>query len=400
MRFQPGITNFLNSTQFSQDTRVGVVTNNTGRDINGVHLIDLLLKRKNFCKLVKIFTPEHGFSSNEPDGQPVNDSIYAESIPIISLYGKNKIPQAKDLENIDMLVYDIQDVGVRFYTYISTLRNILDVATKHNISVHILDRPDLSGGKFCEGPMLDSNLSSFVGHIPIPVRYGMTPGELALWWKNKANLNLELKVWKCSNYKILTPFNKLGIPWFKPSPSIKSEETIKFYPGTCLFEGTNLSEGRGTNAPFQIIGAPWVNADLWLELFKTVSPSEIDFKKVHFTPTFSKYTGENCNGIKLSTSVNFIKQPFKLAINLLWSLIKTHPQEVIFTKRPNLDFPFFDYLAGNSSIRKELQNGKEYNEINIALLNPSAQFLESRKQCLLYKRETISSTRIDKEQKL
>lgn len=385
--FKPGITKFLKANPFSPSTRIGVVTNNTGRDINGNHLIDCILECESFCTLQTIFSPEHGFSSLEPDGEHVSNSTYANRIPIISLYGKNKIPKDSDLTEIDVLIYDIQDVGVRFYTYISTLRNILEAAHKNKIPVHILDRPDLAGGCAIEGPMLESNLTSFVSHIPVPIRYAMTPGELALWWIKQANLSIDITIWKCENYVCSTPFSKLNFPWFNPSPSMTSEDTVKFYPGTCLFEGTNLSEGRGTSKPFQNIGAPWIDSNLWLEHLLPILPPEVQCKTIQFNPTFSKFSGELCNGISLTTTSDFLTNAVEIAIYTLWSFMETHPDKIEFTGRPNLAHPFFDYLAGTHSLRESLINKKNIKDIIANLKELPKDFCNSRKDILLYERK-------------
>lgn len=384
--FKPGLANFINAKPLTSNTRVGVVTNNTGRNSNGNHLIELLLDKPDFCDLRKIFSPEHGFSSQEPDGEDVANSLYSNKIPIISLYGKSKIPNKSDLKDVDALIYDIQDVGVRFYTYVSTLRNILDSANLTGIPVHILDRPDYAGGKIVEGPMLNSSLSSFVGHIPVPVRYGMTPGELALWWKAEANLKVDLKIWKCINYQCPTPFEQLNFPWVKPSPSMKSIETVKFYSGTCLFEGLNVSEGRGTLAPFQILGAPWIDGNLWLEAFSKTHNDEINCEVVEFSPTFSKFAGENCKGLKLTTKQNFLDNSFQIALDLIRTLMKTHPGKIEFISRPNLKMPFLDYLIGNSEIRNALETDNNPNHLAKELLEPTNGFKNSRNKVLLYER--------------
>lgn len=385
--FKPGIEKFLKSKPFSPSTRIGVVTNNTGRNRNGNHLVDCILEDNDFCILQTIFSPEHGFSSLEPDGEHVNNSTYSNNIPIVSLYGKNKIPKDSDLESIDALVYDIQDVGVRFYTYISTLRNILEAAHKNKIPVHILDRPDLAGGFIIEGPMLSPDLTSFVSHIPVPIRYAMTPGELALWWIKQANLSVDITIWECENYICPTSFSKLNFPWYNPSPSMTSEDTVKFYPGTCIFEGTNLSEGRGTSKPFQNLGAPWVNIDLWLELLSTVIPSEVHCNKIQFTPTFSKFSGQLCNGVSLTTDADFLTNSVEIAVCVLWSLMETHPEKVEFTGRPNLEHPFFDYLMGTHAIRENLINKKHIKDIITDLKQLPEKFCNSRREILLYERK-------------
>ena len=277
-------------------------------------------------------------------------------------------------------------MGVRFYTYISTLRNILEAAEKLQLPVHILDRPDYLGGSELEGPMLQPDFTSFVGHLPIPLRYAMTPGELGLWWKRTQGLKLEIKVWQCLDYTCPKPFCDLDFPWHKPSPSMPSIETAKFYPGTCLFEGTNISEGRGTQAPFRNIGAPNLNAKLWLEALSPILEDNISAKAVKFIPTFSKYSGEVCHGICLSTTDNFVSKSVLLGIKLISTLMQTNPNLLSFTTRPSLKYPFFDYLAGTDIIRKKLLKNEKLQTFNDLLVIDS-EFKESRNQSLLYPRD-------------
>ena len=352
--FEYGLEAFLKDP--TMHGRVGLITNHTGRDRHGVHLADRLLPHPHLM-LTRIFSPEHGFGSDAPDGEPVGNSLFKQHVPIVSLYGTKKAPDAEDLQDIDLLVFDIQDVGVRFYTYISTLRNVLEAAATHGIPVHILDRPNLLGGTIIEGPMLTPGYESFVGHLPIPLRYGLTPAELAGWWNQTLPRPAPLVPWKCSGYHRSSSFSQLGIPWCKPSPSMATPETAKFYPGTCLFEGTNVSEGRGSDAPFQILGAPWVVPLLWLETLTPLLPDSVTAETVEFTPTFSKFQGEPCSGIKVSTSEPIFPEAVELGIALLHSLMKSHPGMVAFPRLGNRPHLFFDLLAGNSWLREGLEEG-------------------------------------------
>lgn len=383
--FKPGLETFFESFESDKTVKVGLTVNNTSRDFCGVHLVNRIKNDKRFI-LKRIFTPEHGFLSDAPDGEAVSDSCETTTqTEIISLYGKNKRPTPEQLSDLDCLIYDIQDVGVRFYTYISTLRNVMEAASEANIKFIVLDRPDLLGGVYVEGPMLENELTSFVGHLPIPVRYGLTPGELALWWNDKAKLNLNISIYKCNDYVCPTPFKDLSFPWYKPSPSMNSPETAKFYPGTCLFEGTNVSEGRGTNSPFQTIGAPWINSEKWAKTLKKMLPDIVNIEETEFTPTFSKYSNERCYGIKLTSDEPFIKNSVFIGVAAIFSLIQTHANMVKFDGRPSLTYPFIDYLSGTKKVRECLEKN---------LLPPKSlyssretiEFYKSRSKYFLYKR--------------
>ena len=343
--------------EFREPVRVGLVTNASGCDRRGRHVAERLAQHPGVTVSV-IFTPEHGFGADEPDGEPVDDSSHPHlRVPIVSLYGPKKKPSPDDLKGLDLLIYDIQDVGVRFYTYISTLRNIMEAAFACRLPVHVFDRPDLLGGRVVEGPLLHEEFRSFVGHLPIPLRYGLTPGELAVWLQRELSLTGELRVWKCPGWRRGMSFEDCGIPWRHLSPSMTSMETARFYPGTCLFEGTNLSEGRGTAAPFQILGAPWVEAEAWRDRLKERLPAHVQVERVTFTPTFSKFQGIACRGIQLHSTATEFPDAVLIGLLALETLLATHPNQIEFTRRESLPHPFFDHLAGNSWMREGLTAG-------------------------------------------
>ncbi|MFZ2958059.1 MAG: DUF1343 domain-containing protein [Candidatus Ozemobacteraceae bacterium] len=365
--------------------RVGLVTNATGRDRSGTHLAELLARHPRL-KLVCIFTPEHGFGADAPDGEAVsNDSHASLRVPIVSLYGPKKMPSPEDLTGLDLLIYDIQDVGVRFYTYISTLRNVIDAAAPLGIPLHVLDRPDLMGGITIEGPMLSPGFSSFVGHLPLPIRYGLTAGELALWWNHRLDRPAPITVWPCRGWRRGTSFDDWNTSWVKPSPSMISPATAAFYPGTCLFEGTNLSEGRGTDAPFQTFGAPWVDADRWREVLVPTLPSDIQVSTVTFIPTFSKFVGEPCRGIRLNAQNPLFDHAFSTALHAIAAFMKTHPDRIEFSARPNLPHPFFDHLVGCAWVREGLQKNVPVAEIVARANEDSKPFSKSLDEFYLYK---------------
>lgn len=364
--------------------KVGLVTNDTARDAHGIHLVERLADHPRL-KLVRILTPEHGFGSDAPDGEAVADGLHQRfQIPIVSLFGPKKVPGPEDLAGLDLLVYDIQDVGVRFYTYISTLRNLLDAAATAQIPVHVLDRPDLLGGTIVEGPMLTPGFESFVGHLPIPLRYGLTPGELALLWNRRRERRAPLTVWPCSGWQRGMSFLEWQTPWVKLSPSMASPATAAFYPGTCLFEGTNISEGRGTDAPFQILGAPWVAAEAWAERLAPLLPPGIELSVVSFTPTFSKYEGEACRGIRMGSRSPLVLSAVRIGIAALSSLLATHGGRIEFPGRPTLPHPFFDHLAGCAWLREGLIAGAGIDELYARAQAEVAPFRVERDAALLY----------------
>lgn len=384
--FAPGLETFFSEDHGSRRLRIAAVTNFTGRDRHGVHLVKRLAADSRF-ELKRVFTPEHGFNSDAPDGEAVaNSRDNALNIDIISLYGEMKKPSADLLADLDLLVYDMQDVGVRFYTYISTLRNIIETAAKCNVAVAVLDRPDVLGGCTVEGPMLEQGFSSFVSHLAVPLRYGLTPGELALWFKDSEKLDVKLKIYQCQDYSCPTSYGNLNFPWFKPSPSMPDIKTAAFYPGTCLYEGTEISEGRGTEAPFRNLGAPWINPNLWLQALTALLPQGITAVKTEFVPTFSKHMNEKCFGIRLESSNDFFPDAVKIGISTLYALMASHPNKLTFTGRPNLTHPFIDYLAGTDKVRKGLLANKKPCEIISDSDQGTKDFALARSQFFLYPR--------------
>lgn len=380
--FEYGLEEFLSSPAVGG--RLGLITNATGRDRHGVHLVDRLAGHPRL-RLAAIFTPEHGFGADAPDGEHVASTTHQRyRVPIHSLYGPRKSPSPDELKGLDLLAYDIQDVGVRFYTYISTLRNTMEAAAQNGIPFHVLDRPDLLGGVAVEGPMLQGGFESFVGHLPVPIRYGLTPGELARWWNSRLKPPVHLTVWQCRGYRRGMSFEQLGVPWVKPSPSMCSTATARFYPGTCLYEGTSISEGRGSDAPFQILGAPGIIPEQWIEALSPLLPDGVQASPASFRPTFSKFEGEECRGIRLDTAAPLLQNSFGIGIRTLSALMRSHPGLIEFTTRPSLPHPFFDHLAGNSWLREALMGGTPPAEIEARAAAENAAFAVERQNFYIY----------------
>ncbi|MFN2362943.1 MAG: exo-beta-N-acetylmuramidase NamZ domain-containing protein [Halarsenatibacteraceae bacterium] len=338
----------------------GLITNHTGRDHQMRQNLDLLLNdlKLNFqLDIQKIFAPEHGFRGSGAAGEKITDSKDpASGLPVISLYGDNKKPSEDVLEGLETLVFDIQDVGVRYYTYISTLFYCLEAAKEHNLNFVILDRYNPLGRKI-EGNLLDQNFKSFVGATSLPLRHGMTAGELAVWAVETGQIDgpkpgeglevIELKNWQGETCQ------EISQPWLPPSPNLPSTEATMLYPVTAIFEGTNLSEGRGTTLPFQIVGAPWLNNMILTLKMRSYEFPGVGYRPLSFTPKSSKHQGKNCKGIQL-----FITDPdkvdsLKLGLTLMAEIIKLHPEEFEFFKLDDNRY-FIDLLLGTDSYREIL----------------------------------------------
>ena len=367
--------------------KVGVVCNHSSLLSNGTHLVDALLNQKDF-EVTAIFTPEHGFKGIEEDGKVIDykNNLY-KNIPIISLYGKDKKPSKENLNNVDILIFDIQDVGARFYTYISTMYNVLEAAGEVNIPVIILDRPNPIGGNYVDGPVLDNKFKSFVGVAQIPIAYGMTVGELANYFIGEKLIsswkNISLKVIRCKNWKREIP-NDFYSKWNPPSPNITSLQTALVYPGTCLLQGTNISDGRGTRFPILQIGAPFFNADDIIAKLNLLKIEGAEFQSVVFIPEEivgmaknPKFENESCYGIKIKITDPIKFEAVKFGVKLLYVVINLYGDKIKFNES-------FNKLAGSDILQKQLQNKMAPDKIIASWQKDLVKFEKKRNKYLLY----------------
>jgi uncharacterized protein YbbC (DUF1343 family) len=314
---------------------IGLVTNNSGLDNKGIPNYKQLMKRKN-VDLKIIFSPEHGLFGEAADGEKVSYG-QVESFPeIISLYGDNRKPTIEQLSKLDLIIYDIQDIGARFYTYISTLGLVMEAAAEANIKVIVLDRPNPINGIKIEGPILEMKNQSFVGYYPIPIRYGLTIGELAkmINGENWISKTPDLEVVPLKNWKRSLWLDETNINWVKPSPNIPNLDIATIYPGMCLLEATNMNEGRGTNKPFKRFGAPWVNKKILNESLNALNLPGVSFIPVSYIPSDipgisinPKYKNKVCNGVEIiindRNNYNSVYTGFKV----LMTLKKLYPND-------------------------------------------------------------------------
>jgi|UPI0003A4277D uncharacterized protein YbbC (DUF1343 family) len=321
--------------------RVGLICNHTALSQKGEHLVDLL-QASGVCQIKAIFAPEHGYRGDHADGSTIQDSIDpATQARIFSLYGKVNRPTKEMLAGIDLLIYDIQDVGVRFYTYITTLTYVMESAAEAGIPLMILDRPNPIRGDRIEGPMLDLRFKSFVGAHALPIRYGLTVGELALlinsenWLAN--GLKADLQIVKMEGWQRSLWYDETNLPWVAPSPNMKTVETAIVYPGFCLIEGTNLSEGRGTESPFLQFGAPWIMAQSYAQALQNLQLPGVSFEPVQFIPkaipgvaSNPKYTGELCQGVRLVVTDRNQFKPIEAIIKVLLVTRQLYPSQFQF----------------------------------------------------------------------
>lgn len=318
-----GIEQLDKHLKLFENQRVGLITNPTGVTQTFKTTIDILAEKTN---LVSLFSPEHGIRGNLQAGVKLDTYIDDETgIKVYSLYGDKRAPTKEMFDEIDIICYDIQDVGARFYTYIYTLAYTMQAAKRENKKVVVFDRPNLVG-KEVEGNLLDLKYRSFIGYYEIPQRYGMTVGELASFFNEEFGIDCDLTVVKMEGYKRSMSFDDLKIPYILPSPNLPTIESLYVYLATCIFEGTNVSEGRGTTKPFSIIGAPWLNSQLLIQNLEKHQLPGITFRPLYFTPMFSKHKDEVCSGIELYVTDKDAFKPVITGMILLKEIEKISPE--------------------------------------------------------------------------
>jgi uncharacterized protein YbbC (DUF1343 family) len=305
--------------------KVGLVTNHTGRTREGKSTIDILFRAPG-VKLVKLFSPEHGIRG-ELDAAVADSTDSATGLPIVSLYGKNRKPQMRDLAGLDAIVYDIQDVGARFYTYITTLGLVLEAARESATRVFVLDRPNPIGGRVVSGPVRDDGLESFIAYHALPVRHGMTVGELALLYNTERKIGASLVVVRCRGWQRDDLYDRTGLVWINPSPNMRSLTEAILYPGVGLLEATNLATGRGTDAPFERVGAPWIEPVTLAASLNSAAIPGVRFIPTFFTPSQRQYAGRRCGGVQILVTNWASFDPLRLGITLARELRVRHPEE-------------------------------------------------------------------------
>ncbi|MCS6875087.1 MAG: DUF1343 domain-containing protein [Pyrinomonadaceae bacterium] len=356
--------------------RIGLVTNHTGRNLSGKSTIDILFAAKNL-KLAALFSPEHGIRG-ELDEEKIADTIDEKTgLPIYSLYGETRRPKPEQLSNLDALVFDIQDIGTRFYTYISTLLYVMEEAAKTGKKVFVLDRPNPINGLDVEGPIADFDKFSFVVPYALPVRHGMTVGEIAQLFNAEKKIGAELKVIKMQGWRRSMWFDETSQIWINPSPNMRSLTQATLYPGIGLLETTNISVGRGTDTPFEVIGAPWIDAQKLASYLNKQNLPGVRFVPVQFIPKASVFKGEKCNGINIIITDRNSFRPLRVGIEIAVALRRLFPE---YWKIDN-----YNRLLANEETFESIRNANQPETIESQWEKKLEEFKKIRAQYLLYK---------------
>jgi uncharacterized protein YbbC (DUF1343 family)/CubicO group peptidase (beta-lactamase class C family) len=355
--------------------RIGLVTNHTGRNREGRQTIDVLSKAPG-VKLVALFSPEHGIRGLA-DHENISDSKdEATGLPIYSLYGETRRPKPEQLKDIDALVYDIQDVGARFYTYISTLGYILEESVKTKLPVFVLDRPNPIGGLEVEGPTADSDKLSFISYHTIPTRHGLTIGELAQLFNRQRKIGADLRVIKMEGWRRAMWFDETNLTWINPSPNMRSLTQATLYPGVGLLDTSNVSVGRGTDTPFEIVGAPWIQGDKLAEHLNQRAIPGVRFVPLRFTPKSSVFKDEQCGGVNIIITDRSAFRPLLTGIEMALALRKLYPSDWKVEK--------YLRLLVNADTLERIKRGETARDIVASWNNSLQEFRRARAEVLLY----------------
>jgi uncharacterized protein YbbC (DUF1343 family) len=368
--------------------RVAVVANPASIDGTFRHVVDRLAADPEI-ELRAIFGPQHGFNADLQDN--MIETPHAEDrrrrVPVYSLYSETREPTAEMLAGIDVLVIDLQDIGARIYTFVYTMANCLRAARRHGVPVIVCDRPNPIGGEAVEGPMLEPGFESFVGQFAIPMRHGMTVGELARLFNDHFALGADLEVVRMTGWQRGDYWEDTGLPWVLPSPNVPTPDTSVVYPGTVLFEGTLLSEGRGTTKPFELLGAPWIDGDAFAARVNAVGLPGVHFRPVTFEPTFQKHARTACGGCQIHVTDRRALAPVAVGAALIREFRASDPDRFSWRPPPyeyEHDKMPIDILAGSPAFRTAVDAGTPLADIVDSWRPAEAVFRTTRSPFLLY----------------
>jgi uncharacterized protein YbbC (DUF1343 family) len=369
--------------------RAGLVVHPASVNRTLEHAIQVCMKTKKF-KLAALFGPQHGILGQTQDNMIEWEGFRdpATGLPVFSLYGKTRKPLPGMLEGLDLLIIDLQDVGARYYTFIWTLDLCMQACHEAGKTLVVLDRPNPISGTATEGPVLDPGYESFVGLKPLPVRHGMTMGEVGLYLRMHFYDGLDYRVITMEGWKRKMWFDQTGLPWVLPSPNMPALETALVYPGMCLLEATNISEGRGTTRPFEIFGAPFIDPDTLVKVLNEFRLPGVVFRPLSFQPTFQKHANKLCGGAQIHVTDRERFKSFKTGVAVLKAIHNTWPREFAWKQPPyeyeEVKMPI-DILAGTDRLRKDIEVWKDLNHMEAWWKDQTKTFEKIRKEYLIYK---------------
>ncbi len=370
-------------------SRVGLLVHPASVNRKLQHTVNLFVKSKKLT-LNALFGPQHGIYGETQDNMVEWEGFHDRhtGLPVSSLYGKTRKLDHSMLEHIDVLVIDLQDVGARYYTFIWTMENCMQACMEMHKSIVILDRPNPIGGHKIEGPVLEKAYASFVGQRPLPVRHGMTVGEIGNYLFNEFYPSLDFHVIPMQGWKRKFWFDSTHLPWVLPSPNMPTMDTAMVYPGMCLLEGTNISEGRGTTRPFEIFGAPFIEPELLVRQLTDFNLPGIIFRPTYFQPTFQKYAGKVCGGAQLHVTDRERFKPFKTGVAIIKAIYDLYPEDFSW-RQPPYEYETeklpIDILAGTDRLRKGTEKGEKLDRMEDWWQEECSQFNKLiRKKYLIY----------------
>jgi uncharacterized protein YbbC (DUF1343 family) len=384
-----GLENLINNPhQWITDERIGLLCNPASVDRHLNHTRQLI--HEVFPDQLKaLYSPQHGLFAEKQDNMIESEDMIDPilQIPVFSLYGQNRIPQARMLEPIDVLLIDLQDVGTRVYTFIYTLSYCLEAAREYNIKVVILDRPNPVNGIAVEGNCLAADCASFVGRYPIPMRHGLTVGEIGALFNHYFEIGCDLEVIPMKGWKRNMFFGDTGLPWIAPSPNLPTPMSTLVYPGQVLWEGTNVSEGRGTTQPFELVGAPFMDAQKILATLKKAKIPGVVFRPAIFEPTSNKWQQTACHGFQIHVTDPLRYQPYATTLHLLQAVILNHRKHFEW-KAPPYEYEFermpIDLIIGDGTIRKRLEKLEPLEKIEASWQNDLDQYKKISRKFHIY----------------
>jgi len=389
IRVTLGIEKLLqDQIELLRNARVGLICNQASVDHRFIHAADLL-HENSAVNLTALFGPQHGIRGDVQDNmiETAHATDRVTGVPVHSLYSETRIPTEAMMNEVDVLVFDMQDVGCRIYTFAYTMANCMRAAGEFGKKIIVCDRPNPINGKAVSGNLLEPEWASFVGQFPIPTRHGLTLGELARLFKNQFGIDCDLEVIPMEGWQREYWMDDTDAPWVLPSPNMPTLDSATVFPGTVHFEGTQLSEGRGTTRPFELIGAPYVTPEEYADALNSIGFPGVYFRSCVFQPTFQKHGKVSCGGVQIHVTDRDAFEPVIVGVAMVKTAFDLYPEQFRW-KEPPYEYVYdrnpFDVIAGTDQVRKQIETGASIETISTSWLEAVANFKTLRSQSLMY----------------